>query len=366
MYPVSAAFAAEVKGSYHRALAVELWLGSAKVRDLKVLDGSVSIDARRAILRTCTLTIAPDPDDLEAVWADIAVPGAEIKIWRGIHLISGVTELVPLGVFVFDEPDRASNETISVTGSDRATRIVRARLLDPYVIPAGTALEDAIADLLVDRWSACPTSMPVTGVSLGAQAVIEAGPSSDPWRDAVAIAEAYGYVPYFDGEGTATMRQIPDPTTTQPVATYDRTVDRVIVSEQQRISFSKTYSGVVARGEGSAVAVPVQGVAWDEDPQSPTYYLGPFGQVPYFYSSPLLTTQAEADLAAASLLPRVVGRSKRVVWSWICNPAHDATDVVAFTTGGTGEERHVLDELTIPLVAAVGMTATARETRQRS
>jgi hypothetical protein len=46
-------------------------------------------------------------------------------------------------------------------------------------------------------------------------------------------------------------------------------------------------------------------VVADTDPTSRTYVGGPFGRVPYRYTSPAMTTSAQALVAAKALLNRV-------------------------------------------------------------
>jgi len=72
-----------------------------------------------------------------------------------------------------------------------------------------------------------------------------------------------------------------------------------------------TYNYVIVYGESVDNAVPVQAVAFDNDPNSPTYYLGPYGssRPP---SSPADHHHAQAQQAANALLLAVKGASENV------------------------------------------------------
>lgn len=420
MYPVSAEFLEAVVQSHRAAVRAECWLGGTLVAEIPIATGSVSVDARRGALRTCALTVSPDGDrSLEELYAILATFGAELKLYRGVVVAGDVplptptpaplsqkirafagwiagatakgralrgwqsigstldtaispapaytTELVPLGMFVITDADYNDYApSLTVNGTDRSLRITRARWTDPYRIAASTLLADALTDLLIDRWPDCPIGFgnaDTGSAMIAAQVVLDAGESSDPWKDAQSIAEAHGFDLYFDGDGFARMRPVPDVMSTPAAMSYGNGAAAVVLDSSRRMTYEQTYTGVIATGEGTGVAAPVRGEAWDDDPSSPTYYLGPVGKIPYFYSSPLITTADQAAATAGTILTRVVGRIEQVAWSQIVNPAHDALDVVELTDSAGVVHRYVLDAITIPLVISEAMSATARETR---
>lgn len=358
----------------HRAIVrAEVFYGDASFGELPILSGSVSIDARRNVLRTCTLEVSPDSErTLAELFVPIRMPGAEVKLWRGVRFPVGpggeapYDQLVALGVFVVDDYDY--NEfapKLSLAGSDRSSRITRARFEDPYTIAAGTDLAAAAEALLTDRWAACPIGFDSAGCGetiITAQAVFEAGESSDPWKEARAIFEAHGFDLHFGPDGMARVRTIPD-IACHADYTYGADEAAVVLDSSLHGTNAETYSGVIATGEGTGVAVPVRGEAWDMEPTSPTYCEGPFGRVPLFYSSSLLTTQAMADTAASTMLAKKGGRMEQIAWSQIVNPLHDALDVVDITDPDGSVHRYLLDQITIPLDVETAMSATARETR---
>lgn len=358
MYSVSQAFRdAAVSGNHSVVLRASVIVGGSVVGDLKINSGSVTIDGRRdGALRSLSLEVAPDP----LVWGWLTTFGAEIQVWRGLSLDSG-DELVPMGVYVIDSDLEQTNDgPIQIEAADRSQRISRAKWTSAYTVEAGTDVGTAIAALLKDRWPACPVGFSTIGQTAGAQAVFTTGDQSDPWKDAKSLADSIGYDLRFDGSGVAQIRPTPDPFVTAPCAMYyDGELD-IVISAKRKASLSQTYNVVVASGEGSGVDTPLQGIAQDDDPNSPTYALGPMGVVPLFYSSSLLTTQDAVDAAAVTRLSKVRGRVEQMSWSLVPNPAHEDGDVIAFITAGV-TTRHILDQLVIPLDAAA-MSATARET----
>lgn len=368
MYTTSAAFDAAIRsGDQVAVITARAVLSGVTVEELKFEGGSVGCDGRReGALRTLSLDVIPSSD----TWANLNTPGVEIVVERGL-VINGTEELVPLGVFVIDaDLEQTDDGNIPVSAADRSRRISRARWTEPYAIAAGTDVGTAIAALLADRWSSVECTFGAIGVITGAQVVMQPGGDSDPWKDARAIADAAGYDLYFDNNGRAALRIISDPETASADETYYDGELSIVVSKTRRSTISTVYNGVIATGEGTGIeaddtgAVPVtpRGEAWDTDPFSPTYSDGPFGRVPYFYSSPLLTTDTAAQAAAETRLAKVKGRAEQIAWTLIVNPAHEAFDVVDFVEDGI-THRFMLDQVTIPLAAKDAMPAAARETR---
>jgi hypothetical protein len=359
MYGVSAAFRTAVTASDQLAVVrVTVLYNGQPLGDLLAVSGSVTIDGTRdGALRSLSLTCAPD--DNARMW--LTALGAEIQVWRGLT-IAGDDELVPLGVFVIDaDLDEADDGSLAISAADRSQRISRARWTDPYVVAAGADVGTAVGAILTTCWPQCPIGFTTIGKALGAQAIFEAGESSDPWKDARALMASAGFDLYFDGDGYAQYRLAPDPLTATPCATYYDGALAIVVSRTRKASLGQTYNGVIATAEGSGVETPLRGEAWDDVPTSPTYRYGPMGQVPLFYSSPLLTTQADVDSAAATRLARVRGRTEQMAWTLVPNPAHEAFDVIEFVTTATGARaRYMIDVVTIPLDNTT-MSATARQ-----
>lgn len=360
MYGVSAGFLA--------ALAAPSMVAVTRVRttagvELAISEGSVSMDSRRGITRACDLTLIPTADlSADDLYRLAMNPQTEIIVERGL-MVSGVAEYIPLGIFSTDtaEIDKSVGGSVKFTGSDRAKNVSRARFVDPYTIASGTALATAGADLLVSRYALADYDFSNVTDTIGAQLVFEAGESSDPWAQAQALFADHGYDLHFNGDGVAVAVPIPGPATTAVVFSFGAGDTNLVLGGDKRGSLEGTYNGVIASGEGSAVATPVRAEVWDDDPSSPTYYGSGFGRAPYFYSSPLLTTAAMCETAARTMLARVKGRTEQLSWPAVVNPALEPLDVVTVTIGASASTC-VIDSLTIPLKAADPMSAVARET----
>lgn len=366
MWPVTERFRAAVRDSHKVATRVDVYSAGVKVATIYPNDGSVSIDSRRNVRRTVSMTVVDSDGTLtpgQGASSGLLTPyGTELFVYRGIEYGSqGTTELVPVGVFVLTQVTVTENEAgqlIDLQGSDRSIRVSRNKFLDPFQIANGTTLEAGLTSLLRDRWIDVETDFPATGVTLP-DVIIEAQSGGDPWAAAVSIAEAFGYDLAFDADGVVRMRLIPDVTLDDAVETYQDGTDAVLTSLTRTFDSSRSYNGVIVTGEGTSVDVPFRVIVWDENPNSLTYRFGDFGEVPFFYTSSLITSADQAAVTAAALLRKATGQSEAVEWSQIVNPAHDVLDVIRVKRESL-DFVLLIDRLDVPLSPSGVMTAIAR------
>ena len=278
-------------------------------------------------------------------------------------------EEVPLGVFVMTEvnlEDAGQGSTMQIVGVDRSIRVQKAQWVDPYQISASANLATAISLVLSDRWSDVETDFQATSQTVPATVLglQSGGTGRDPWADVLKLAQAGGFDLFFDNEGVAVLSAVPDPTEQTPVKVYVEGDDAMVLSVNRRLSTDQTFNGVVVTGEGTNVKPPVRAVAFDEDPASPTYRYGAFGERPTFISSPVVTSAGEAAQVAVAELAKLKGAEENVDWTQIADPSLDAGDVIEVENTGTRLSRvMVLDKVIIPLSSGQPMQATARTVR---
>jgi hypothetical protein len=359
------------QGAQTVRVTCEASLGGVDRGALHVVAGSVTADARRSATRDASVSFAPVPGQTwDSLYDLLGTPGLELSIARGFVLADGTTVMAPLGVFVIDEltykrVGAASGQELTAACTDRSQRITRARWTQPYQIAAGTALADAINAAVLSRWPGAQTIVSRTSApgTLGAQAVFDAGSGSDPWQDICSLATSFGYLLQFNPAGYLEADLVTPLATTPSAFTFATGQAAIMTSQSKVVANDQTYNGVIATGEGSDVGdAPPRAEAWDTNPESPTYCNGPFGAVPYFYSSPLLTTVAQAQAAANSLLAQILGKVEQLSWEQIPHPALQPLDVVAVQFADGSSSSFVIDSLTAPLTATDVMSAVARAT----
>jgi len=371
MYPVSADFKEAVRKSHSAIVKVEIYdmANGTILSTASPISGEVTIDNRRSIRRECTLEFVDTDGTLVPVnnISSILLPyNREVKIYRGIAFPDGTEELVPLGVFIItsvDITESAQGVKITIKGSDRSLILARAKFTNhEFYIEAGTAKETAIENILKYRYPKVKTIFPATNqVTTLLYPTIDQ--SSDPWREALKIAESASMDLYFDENGIARMRPIPDPDKGTAIATYADGSDSVLIQIARSLSIDESYNGVIYTGEGTNLSIGVIGEAWDDNPSSPTYRKT-YGEVPLFKSSPTILTVGEAKEAAAAELKKVIGASEKITWDQLVNPAHDVYDLVKVTRSPVGVDKILmLDAISVPLAASGTMNAIGRSRR---
>lgn len=364
MRPVSEAWADGI--SHSHGLAVQVTLLPEGV-DLPVLDGAVTLDGKAATRATLDLSVAPDPA-MELVPSEptdrLAPYGNELQIRRGLIYPDGGEELVSIGIFRIEDvdvEDTAEELSLRISGLDRSARIIDAAFEDAYQVPAGTLITSALLDDIKTVYPDVVASISASSVT--APVVIVAEEGEDRWAFWQGMATALGAELYFDGDGVLVLRELAS-ATQEPAAYLTEGEGGVLVSAAKSWTRQGAFNRVIATGEGTALGgAPPRGVATDDDPFSPTFYGGPFGRVPRFYSSSWITSSDQASDAASGILRAELGTTQQVSFGAVVNPALEPGDVVRVTRERTGvDEDHVIDELTIPLTAEAIMNGRTRAT----
>jgi hypothetical protein len=360
--PVSEAFLRTVRGSHRMVVEARVvapgQTGVAPAGELLAVEaGDVQLDATADVRSTLDLTVVGDrlwptrPSD------PLAPYGNEIHVRRGIRYSSGRTEWVSLGYHRIDSPsqEQVPDGPIRITAPDRMAGIKDARLLAARQYLAGSTLGVVVADLVqeVYPWAVIEWDDDTAASTLGRSLLVE-----DRYEFLHELVTSYGKIWYWDHRGHLVIKDPPSPA--DPVYVVSHGADGVLVSLSRELSREGVYNAVVALGEGADTVVPARAVVVDNSPESPTYFYGPFGQVPRFYSSPFIVTNGQARSAAAALLSRSIGLPYSVDFSMVPNPALEPLDPVRVTYPRRSEI-HVIERLTVPLTAAGEMTAVTRE-----
>ena len=371
MLPVSDAFLAVIRGS-HKAVFSALLCdppGQTGVgptgTTLDLLGGTVTLDGDADIRATLDATVAERwPTTLDS--ANLTPYGAEVFVTRGVELGNGSVQRAPLGYFRLSDVDQddAPFGPLTLTGKDRMEGIVDARLEMPVQFAASDTYGAVVTSLVTGVYPGATIEWDdaTNAESIGRAIVAE----EDRYGALLNVVQSVGKIMYWDYRGILVIKDPPDATT--PVWDVSAGADGVLVSLARGLSREAVYNAVVATGEGLDDTPPSYGVAYDLDPASPTYWLGPFGKVPRFYNSPLLSDNVQATEAAASLLAQSVGLPYVVDFSQIPNPALEPFDPVRVVYPVDLEdvphqrsEIHVLTRLTVPLTVAGAMTCDTRK-----
>jgi hypothetical protein len=344
---VSARFLPRLAESHTPVTQVQLFLTNGQVIDLEHTGGSVTVDRGQAIRRTCTVTVA-DPALIPRTPSEqLATYGARLRISRGVEYGSPTdTELVPLGVFRLDSVSGdVSDGPATLQGKDLSAIVADDKLTAPYTA-TGTVV-GAITALIQRSIPDAGVIARITDQPIGRRTFdVEA----DPWAGCQEIAAAAGAEVYCNADGTFVVEALPDLLTATPVWEIAATEGGVYISADRAMSSDNVYNGVLARGENTSEnAPPVSALAVDNDPTSPTYWGGPFGRRPMFYSSSTLTTTTACTQAANLKLAQAKAPNASGDISSLPNPALEPGDVLRVTHEDGTRELHQVAAFTVPL-----------------
>lgn len=352
MQAVSDGYLDVVSGSHRTRTRVLVYPpGGGAVQLPGTVSGQVTEDSTRSVMRTLDSLVISNPDMIpSSLDDDVNAYGAEVKIYRDVW-VDGAWESASLGVFRItglSVVDTGRGIVMSCSGYDRSTVVQAARLDDVVELAAGDT-EDVISALAQDRFPGVPVSLPTMG-TLPKQ-VLTPDPSTDPWRRMREMAQSDGYHLYFDVDGVLSAR-VPPTFDDSPSVVLGGAAGRNVMTsmDRQQDTSSQMYNGVVVTGEATSLDAPVLATVYDEDPDSPTY-VGRIGYRPRFWSSPLVETEHQAELAAASMLAGLLGQAEMVGWSQIPNPALETFDVVSVTRerAGLSSATVLVDRIVTPL-----------------
>ncbi|MEV0917826.1 DUF5047 domain-containing protein [Streptomyces sp. NPDC049967] len=346
MYPVSPRFLATIAESHTPLTEVVLFRTDGTVERLDHIGGSVSVDRGSACRRTCSITVA-DVGLIPRTPADkLAVYGATLRISRGVDYGRGQTELVPLGVFRIDEVSGDPDEgPVTIQGKSLECVIADDKFTTPY---RATGLAVGAITALIQR--SIPSASVVnlaTDAAIGSRTWDVEG---DAWAAVTEIGAAIGAEVYADPDGVFTIAELPDILAVDPAWSIAAEEGGVYVASTRGMSVDGVFNGVLARGEGTeAGTAPVAALVVDADSGSPTYWDGPFGHRPAFYSSSTLVTVGACTSAATLKLRAAKAPNATADLSSLPNPALAPGDVLRVVYPNGLKELHQVNSFSVPL-----------------
>jgi len=365
MRPVSEAWNRTIKGSHRmvsKAIVTNTFqTGTSPVGvEIPILAGDVVLDGTADIRSTLDLTT-----DGNRMWpkradSTLAPYGNEIWVFRGVQYSDELIEWVSFGPHRIQAPEQeqAPDGPIRLSGKDRMAGIIDARLVEPVQFLAGASLGFIMETLVTQVYPAAVIEWDdATDTAVITRSMIC---EQDRFAFLDDLVRSRGKIWHWDHRGILVIRSAPDPA--HPVFEVHSSTGGVLLRLSRSLSREGVYNAVVASGTGTDTAVPPFAVAVDNNPTSPTFYQGRFGPVPRFYTSPFLATDAQAAIAAETMLRRTIGLPYSLDLTAVPNPALEPYDPVSVRPGaGQGRETHVLDKVTIPLTPAEAMTGATRE-----
>lgn len=325
---------------------------------IPILDGDVTLDGTADTRGTLALTTDGNGWDPRPGHHLLQPYGIELFIERGVE-VGGSTEWVSQGYFRASSvtQDAGPDGPLTIAGDDRMQGLIDAQLIAPVQFPATASVADVFTALVTGVYPLAHIDFDWTASAdlLGAAQVTQA--DRHGFLNDLAISR--GKIMYWDYRGRLQVRSRPNP----GVVVWDVNAGAygVLVSASWTLTRDNVYNAVVVQADGADTTAPALAAAYDNSKASPTYYYGTFGKIPVTWSSPTITTQAQAAAAAKSLLAKANALPLQADFTAVPNPALEPGDVISLTwpAGTPPDSPLVLDSVTIPLTAAAALTATA-------
>ena len=304
-----------LSSAYTVAARVESWLGSEYLGAVPVEDGSVSWDASQQVQGSLSLSVPRVGAAGDEDWRDwdptdpthpLACFGQVLHVSLTIgSLISSAWWTVPLGRFLITSVEPGPS-TVRVTGKSLLQRLEEDRLTEPMAPdPAGSMASElrrlvgSRMGLIIDpalRDYPCPS---MTWGESRIDAVYE-------------IARSWPAVVREGGDGILYVSPpTPDPTS-RPELRLSDGAEGTVGGVAASVSRDKIYNRVVARGQESSDEGSPSFQAIADQMTGPMRVDGPYGVVPRFFSSPLITSVAQAKSTAEAMLADAVRKKVTV------------------------------------------------------
>lgn len=338
---------------------------------IPVTDGTITYDYTAATRRTIQLAIS---DPTRALVPDLAndtlAPyGQKLKVWMSSAQLPNIL----MGHFYLDEIDADDAGTtfdFEIKGWDLSGKISQEALTAVYTIPSGEETGTAILALLNFvrpgmKFNFAPSKYVTPKTVLDV--------NQDPWAACVQLAQAASMDLFFDRNNVCVLRPYKDPTTIASSWKYsDDKKDGwgLMIDELTKtvVASNTVYNDVIVTGETTGTTDTYSGRAYDNNPGSKTYIHGPYGDVPVFFTSSIITSNAQAQELAEAKLTFFSGRASQITLLGPPNPAQDEEDVVRVNrvVDGVKDALFTTDKIAWALAAAGVNSTSGQNTGQQT
>lgn len=323
--------------------------------------GNVRLDGTADVRSTVDMTTLGHDWDPQPGMHPVQPYGNEVFVERGVEIAPGNFQYVSLGYHKLYSVNQvnAPDGELRIAAKDRNAALIDAKMIAPVQYPAHGSIGAVFAQLVGEVYPAAVIEFDddLGTEQLGRAQIVD----KDRYAFLRDLAMSHGKILYWDHRGVLVIRDVPS--AESPVWDVGAGKGGLLVEASRSIDREGVFNGVVAEGQAPDSNAPaVRAVTWDASPTSPTFWDGPFGKVPTFYTSSNITTYQQASSAGRALLERSLGLPYYADFSAVPNEALEPYDPIRLKYADTtGREVHILDTVVIPLSAKSAMTGTTRE-----
>lgn len=351
MRNVSEQLAAMLNESHQVTVALACYYDGRPVADeVPVTEGSLEIDGTAAVPGQLSATLPrylhnpvdgteidllPTTDDD----APLGCAGTQVAVMYSVQLPGEEKrESVDLGWYRISSWEEGDG-TVSITATSLEAIIEEARLLTPVTIAKNTAFS-AAAKTLVDGL------LPLKVTANPAKTTTMDPFEEDRLEALTALVTAWPARMFVNSAGVLEIAPPINDATDPIVATLTDGEGGTVITSPTSGSRDGVYNAVKASGEADGDVAPVSAVAYLSS--GPRRWNGPYGNIPYFYSSPLLTTRAQCAAAARTRLQTLQVIAEPIEVEIAPDPRLEPGDVVRVNHHGWTRLIRI-DSISLPL-----------------
>lgn len=357
MYPTSTKFLTHAKLSSKRIAVVDVYEVGASApifTSLPISQGTITMDRVAQHRRVANIDI-PDPSITDQFRLGAIDPRTvEFRISSGIVFPDGSSEFVPMGIYrIADISWR--EETGGVLNIDLVDRsLLLMRDTHAGVIPYLTWTVQQLIEQMVEH-STAALGVGINYSSELSNPHVPGGLVFDQSRlEAVSkLAEVVGADYFFDSMGD--FQVTPKPKVDSGTSPLDAVMtigpgeDGNLISANRGMRVRDVVNYIVVNGATGDDNLPVSGIAFDDNPSSPTWINGGMGISVKIVSNNKLETVDQCTVAAQAILKDSTGMAKSLDLQMVANPALEPGDLVIVQFLDGTRELHVINSIRFPL-----------------
>ena len=307
----------ECSVDFYRAGSLITWDDG---RPAPVVGGKLSADRGQQVRLSSDVTLAVP----EWQTIDVDEQTCRFRVRRGVSSL-GFTETLQLGEFRVDSITRPATGLVRVKGSGLESYLVDARFITPRQPPYGGSTVAAIMELIRE---VLPDAQFVLRNTRNRNVTATAVWQRDRMDAIDDLANSILCEVYAGFDGRFWIADRPDPNGV-PVYLVDEGPSGVLVDRSEVSTRDRQYNAASVQGQSTDPDVPpVWAWAADLDPTSPTYYYGPYGRKPIFYTSQFFTTVTQCQNYANALLVESLAENDALTFSQLPADFLEVGDVV--------------------------------------
>ncbi len=345
----SSTLKAVLQGSFDCQFYADVFLNRQRVlANLPITNVVLNDDSTSAVQGSGSFSVAYQGDFADSIApkqiGDTLSPfGSQVAISAIVTAGSGFVERIPMGtylisetpaiatqMFLFNTALLSKGDLIDVTVKDLFYGVQR----DRFNVPGSPASLSSV-------WGEVQrlTGLPVTKTITDAVIPLSVAYAQDKLQAVYDLATVLDAAACMTFDGTVSMRPNVWPAVVDTLSGGD---GGTLINVGRGMANDTVYNAVVVRsadsGTGQSVLASAEVQSGPLRTTNTDGSLSPYRRVPYFASSPYVTTQAQAAAYAATLLPRVSAlRSVTVDLVETFNPLRDLGDVITVQRVATGK-----------------------------